>query len=70
MTDKQIVAKANQLATAFAEFDGYQYPAAHLFHADPSPRAQRYWALAALAFEELKATDVNDTLACLGLERA
>ncbi len=62
-SNKQIVDEANELARAFYQSQGYGVPDGYRFETTTNPRAKAMWNLAAIAYEHIEGTDINEVLA-------
>lgn len=61
-TAKQIVDEANTLARLFYEGHGYEVEEGYRFDQAHHPQEVGMWNLAAIAYEHIKGTDINDAL--------
>ena len=64
--DEQIVAKANDLAREFYYRMGYQVKEGYRFDRATHPQEVMCWEFAAIAFERLRDTDIDNALAEIG----
>jgi len=62
-TLEQIIEDANALARALYLSMGYQVPDDYKFHAATHPQAVGCWNMAAIAYEHIESTDIEDCLA-------
>lgn len=59
-TDEQIVADANELARLFYSSMGYEVPSGYRFDLAGHPQEQACWTMAAVAYDFIQGTDIND----------
>jgi hypothetical protein len=65
-SSKEIVDQADKLAERIARACGWTFTSGNPIHTQlDKPRSSHYWNLAAIAFEELQQTDINDALSDL-----
>lgn len=63
MTDREIVDKCNGLARLFYAANGYEVPEGYRFDQATHPQERGMWNLAAIAYDHIADTDVENALA-------
>jgi len=61
-TDKQIVFDANELARQFYGSMGYHVPAGYRFDRATHPQEAGMWIMAAIAYDHIEGTNIDDAL--------
>lgn len=61
-TEQEIVDEANRLARLFYQSFGYKSPEGFRFDQSEHPQEAGMWNLAAIAYEHIEGTDINNAL--------
>lgn len=62
MSDKEILAAANELARKFYRLMGYEVRKGYAFHKATHPHEVTCWRMSVVAFEQIQGTDIDDVL--------